>query len=372
MLFLTILAALLIFIILGLKSDIAALQKELSVFQQNISHTSEKDRSDAIAVDLISQELMELRHNYSHLLNTIDRNHEEVSQNNTQLYVELQLQDQESSENNSLLHLEVQHLRSELECAFITTSCSDLPPSCPSGYYLTRNSSAVRVYCDMTLSCGGVTGGWMRVAELNMTDTSQQCPSNLRERNETGIRQCRIGGNQCFSVYYSTADVSYSRVCGRITAYQVGSTNAFRDFYRGLATTIDSDYVTGVSLTCGTSPRQHIWTFAAALDKAGNVESRSSHCPCQFEEDPPIPPPFVVEDYFCDAGNEEFMDMTDDAGLQTDPLWDGTDCLCCVSDNPPWFYKQLPQPTTDDIEMRACKKEDGKNIAITEVEIYVQ
>ena len=61
----------------------------------------------------------------------------------------------------------------------------------------------------------------------------------------------------------------------------------------------------------------------------------------QLEEDPPMPPPFVGEDYFCDAGNEEFMDMTDDAGLQTDPLWDGTDCLCCVSDNPPWFYKQL-------------------------------
>ena len=52
------------------------------------------------------------------------------------------------------------------------------------------------------------------------------------------------------------------------------------------------------------------------------------------------------EDYFCDAGNEEFM--TGETGLQTDPLWDGTDCLCCVSDNPPWFYKQLPQPTTDD------------------------
>ena len=75
---------------------------------------SENDRNDAIAVDLISQELMELRHNYSQLLNTIDRNHEEVSQNNTQLYVELQLQDQESSENNSLLYSEVLQLRSEL------------------------------------------------------------------------------------------------------------------------------------------------------------------------------------------------------------------------------------------------------------------
>ena len=372
-LFLTILAALLIVIMLGLKSDIAALQAELSIFQQNISYTSEYDRSDidAISVDLISQELMELRYNYLQLLNTIHRSHEEVSQNNTQLYVKLQLQDQESSENNSLLYSEVLQLRSELECAFITTSCSDLPSSCPSGYYLTRNSSAVRVYCDMTLSCGNITGGWMRVAKLNMTDTSQQCPGELVERKEAGIRQCRIPGNVCFSVYHSTADVSYSRVCGRITAYQIGSTNAFRDFYRNLATDLDSNYVAGVSLTHGTSPRKHIWTFAAALDRNDNVMGpRNSHCPCRFDVNPFEPPPFVGEDYFCDAGNEEYME--DDSGLQTDPLWDRTDCLCCVSDNPPWFYKQLPQPTTDDIEMRVCKEEDSENIAITEVEIYVQ
>ena len=158
--------------------------------------------------------------------------------------------------------------------------------------------------------------------------------------------------------------MSYSRVCGRITAYQVGSTNAFLNYYLDLATSIDSNYLTGVSLTQGT-PRQHIWTFAAALDKTGNAQS-GKHCPCQFNSC--VPPPFVGDDYFCDAGNEEFTD--DEFVLQTDPLWDGTDCLCC--DNPPWFYKQLPQPTTDDIEMRVCKKEDSENIGITEVEVYVQ
>ena len=34
--------------------------------------------------------------------------------------------------------------------------------------------SAVRVYCDMTRTCGNITGGWMRVAELDMTRTSSQ------------------------------------------------------------------------------------------------------------------------------------------------------------------------------------------------------
>ncbi len=42
-----------------------------------------------------------------------------------------------------------------------------------------------------------------------------------------------------------------------------------------------------------------------------------------------------------------------------DPLWDGAGCgplnTCCTFNNPPWFYKELPAPTTDDIEMRVCK-----------------
>ena len=38
-------------------------------------------------------------------------------------------------------------------------------PSSPSGHYWvgSSNGSSVRVYCDMTRSCGNITGGWMRV-----------------------------------------------------------------------------------------------------------------------------------------------------------------------------------------------------------------
>ncbi len=44
------------------------------------------------------------------------------------------------------------------------SSCAALFPSSPSGYYWVRayNGSAVHVYCDMNLSCGNITGGWMR------------------------------------------------------------------------------------------------------------------------------------------------------------------------------------------------------------------
>jgi hypothetical protein len=41
---------------------------------------------------------------------------------------------------------------------------------------------------------------------------------------------------------------------------------------------IDGSYVDGVSLTYG-SPRQHIWTFANALDEEG-VGNDESRCSC--------------------------------------------------------------------------------------------
>ena len=82
----------------------------------------------------------------------------------------------------------------------------------------TPNGTDARVFCHIGLQCGGVTGSWMRVAE-----TYQDCPSGFVESNETGIHQCRIGENRCFSVNYPTFNVSYSSVCGGISAYQVGS-----------------------------------------------------------------------------------------------------------------------------------------------------
>ena len=61
-----------------------------------------------------------------------------------------------------------------------------------------------------------------------------------------------------------------------------------------------------------------------------------------------------------------------------DPLWDGAGCgplnTCCSFNNPPWFLKQLPQPTTDDIEMRVCRDQlvNDENVAIEVIEIYIQ
>ena len=50
-------------------------------------------------------------------------------------------------------------------------------------------------------------------------------------------------------------------------------------------------------------------------------------------------------------------------------LWDGGQCVGGAT-----FYRQLPQPTTDNIEMRVCRGQDqnDEDILITFVEIFVQ
>ena len=228
----------------------------------------------------------------------------------------------------------------------------------------------------MTRRCCNSTEGWMRVANLNMTDTNQQCPSGFRLITSPK-RTCGTPGSSCVSTTFPLNGVKYSRVCGKIIGYQYYTVDAFGPYYyhnNNQRRTIDESYVDGVSLTHGQRPRKHIWTFAAAYD-----EMRSSVivCPCTKTTTPftGIVPTFIGQDYFCDTGSRY---AARSQFYYADPLWDGSGCgstsSCCGFNNPPWFCKQLPQPTTDDIEMRACTDEGLANeyLAVESAEIYVQ
>ena len=85
---------------------------------------------------------------------------------------------------------------------------------------------------DTSSNCG--PGQWYRVAHLNMSDPSQQCPSAWREYNTRGVRACDRpdGGASCPAVIYATSR-QYSRVCGRAIGYQIGSPDAFGLAARG-------------------------------------------------------------------------------------------------------------------------------------------
>ena len=222
-------------------------------------------------------------------------------------------------------------------------------------------------------NCG--PGQWHRVAYLNMSDPSQLCPFPWREYSASGLRACgRQYSASCSSLSYSSNGLQYGKVCGRVIGYQLGSTDVFDN----LQLDIDSAYVDGVSITHG-NPRTHVWTYAAGeFDYLGSGNELWS-CPCLLAGSgfiPQTPPSYVGNNYYCESGNSnvEYPSLLTDT---SDLLWDGLQCegQCCSNGkSPPWFSVELPNTTTDDIEVRLCDTDsiDGEDTPIKLLELYVQ
>ena len=92
--------------------------------------------------------------------------------------------------------------------------------------------------------CGG-PGDWTKIAHLNMTDPTQQCPPNW-SLVTTPVRGC---GRQdspvgiCSSATFPSNGRPYSRVCGRVNAYQRGTTDAFDPDNVGSCARAESSWV---------------------------------------------------------------------------------------------------------------------------------
>ena len=132
---------------------------------------------------------------------------------------------------------------------------------------------------------------------------------------------------------------SYLWYCGK---FLVWSSDGFIENDRSTSTTINDNYVDGISLTYGNkSSRTHIWTFIA--DHGANNQP----CPSNIPE-------YVGRNNTC-------------------LKWKG---LCsshnsCSSS----FFRQLQQPVTEDIEMRLCRDQhrdsESEGIYFGNTEIYV-
>ena len=244
-----------------------------------------------------------------------------------------------------------------LPSSYVPGSCKDIKdkwPTSTSGYYTiaTANGCTSTVYCHMEDLCD-TSGPWTRVAHLDMKDHTQNCPSGFREATSNGVRACwrqSSSTGSCSSTLFSPPSDGYTEVCGKVIGYQYYTTNAV--ITTGIS--IDSYYVDGVSLTHGLPPRQHIWTFMAGYY---DTAPSSNNCPCSTGSLQSVPA-FVGEDYFCESGNSE--GSMSSKLYASDPLWDGEGCgslegECC--NGLPWFYKQLDEHTTDNIEMRICATE---------------
>ena len=216
-------------------------------------------------------------------------------------------------------------------------------------------------------SCGG-PGEWSRIAFLNMTDLAQQCPTNWRLITSP-VRACgrsSASGFTCDSTIFPSNGRSYSHVCGRIIGYQQGTPDAFYpSVRRNLG--LEGPYIDGVSLTHGAAgSRQHIWSLLSAIYEIDPNYITEINCPCTNSNVnwPYQVPSFIGNNYFCDTGNPG-PGYNLIAVYSDDPLWDGQGCgptnTCCEFNSPPWFCTTLPQPTSDDIEIRICSDEVRTN-----------
>ena len=226
------------------------------------------------------------------------------------------------------------------------------------------------IYLNVSIlpQCG--EGIWYRVAYLNMTDPSQQCPSAWRQYSGDQYRACGrpVSGSQSSPATFYITNSQYNKVCGRITALQFASPDGFQTGNNN----IDHVYMDGVSITYG-SPRNHIWTFTGSLSETA---TGINACPC----DSPSgnrPKSFIGSNYYCESGNpgQSWAGQL----FSNDKLWDGEQCshegTCCTGTNtPPWFSVNLSSPTSDDIEVRIMGSESTANedAPIELLEIYVQ
>ena len=263
----------------------------------------------------------------------------------------------------------------------ILTSCEAIHkkwPNKPSGYYRIADSNGdiQYVYCNMEKLCN-LEGGWMRIANLNMTQTTS-CPTGFRLYTNGGVRACGrpvTSSGSCVGKIFSSSGIIYSQVCGKVIGYQVGWPDATALRNNAIKNNINTYYADGVSLTHG-NPREHIWTLMSGENDRSSF--RYNSCPCD-SIDPSPAPSFVGSDYYCEAGYQGNSEPQRGKFYSSDRLWDGKDCgssetACCQSSLIPWFYKSIGNYTTDYIEMRLCCNEgtNDEDVAIEQYDIYVK
>ena len=366
-----------------MESDLQSLKETLDTLNDSVSNLSvclqEHKEQTTAELAYLSSTQSSLANQTGQLGNKLDTLNTSLSQHQLQTTAELaHVKTSLNSKLDSLMataaHLSSDH--QEIQTNISDVQCMDTQQHLLNN--LTHQLEGIKdcLNCTPVYSCGG-TGGWRRVVYLDMTDPHTTCPSGW---NMTGYSKRTCGRNStgsrtCSSATFPVSGGEYSRVCGRIKAYQWGSTVAFYSYHSGLGTTIDGAYACGVSVTHGT-PRNHIWTFVSGLSE-GNP-TWPYVCPCDSTSTIPIPP-FVGNDYFCESGlHEPWYSGSHHILHSNDTLWDGEDCLpsstCCSQHNPPYFTKQLPTPTTDDIEARICLYDSfpSANLAVELVELYVQ
>ena len=158
--------------------------------------------------------------------------------------------------------------------------------------------------------------------------------------------------------------VKYSKVCSKVIGYAIGHPDAFSSHY--------TQIVDGVILL---QPPVHTWTFVASIPEPSRAVHSKCACSHPFKRKFSKVLDIIGEKYFCDHS----FKRPNSSAPKLRPLWDGVGCRrlynkCCTNNNTPWFYREFPSPTYEDIWMKINLDEDKSNedIAVEQVEIHVQ
>ena len=241
-------------------------------------------------------------------------------------------------------------------------------------YWINTTSGLHQVNCSMELECGGHKGGWTTIVKLD-TSEGDSCPSAWTRISASGKVVCRSGSNSggCYSAIFTTYNITFNKICGRIKGYQKGAPDAFHSSESDTKS-INDHYVDGLSITLG-NPRKHVWTYAVGL--SDNYDYVTANCPCAATPGPD-PPAFVGDHYYCDSGNS-IRSWSSSLFYTSDVLWDGYDCNhannnCCTNPDMPWFFRQFSRSRKDYLEARICTSAGFTNedILVESIELYIQ
>ena len=232
------------------------------------------------------------------------------------------------------------------------------------------------------INCDG-EGGWTRIGYLNMSQSGATCPTGLIQQNFTNISHPLCGrlatGPYCASTNFSSNGLTYNKVCGQVRGYQFSRTRAFDNFQEN--DLISEDFtVDGVSITHGSNPRKHIWTYAAG-HRENRIDTRACPCNTGYSGGLDLNATFIGSYYYCESGVDPGIILSNDVLYANDPLWDGQQCddaesTCCPANSKiPWFYRSLDTQTSDDIELRVCTSRGSPGASdapLDIIELYIK
>ena len=212
---------------------------------------------------------------------------------------------------------------------FPACSCDEIAQencTAVSGWYWIKPNEQYHpqhVFCNFVFQPEVGVKNWMHVLRFNMRNQQQECPSDsFRLVKSGGLRLCGRKSSRpgCASMYISKNNYAYREVSGSLIGYKYNTVRGF-DCPN---CTLDEAYVDGFSITYGQRRhgRKHVWTY---------------YMPCAGTR-----PEFVGRNCYCQS-----IPDSRSRQVSTTPLFDRKK-----------FYFELPQPTTQPLELRICGNHD--------------